>query len=638
MLCRKQVLQYFCLVASCSSLLANAVSGWSATVQDVGVDEYLLTMQWTHDPNLVQPTQVSNPGNQDGSATNGKQGVCDPDSGARATDGLLYWVPRIFAMPVSAEITQKTGVQYASVDWQPCGHKDVVICHAESHYDFHLYYVPQSEVNSYNCEGPNPTCPDTDADSNQRFFKLLKGNLPSFSDKGGNTQTFNYCVDPTSALPKSGIHYGDKSETLNEWKNPVTIIGSYDCKLTFFEPMISWKWISNTVRGGANSWPKWESGRITYDSQTYKPLPREWSVEVGPDCATSGAVSCWIRIVVRGKRCDSGGCGALPQECSQQKSCITNQLTGRMPASTPILAPSSGIMPSSSSSNSGSSGTSAGSSSSGTSSGNSGSSFSTSSGNTATGPGTSGSSLSTGGSSTAAATTPPQPVLVDPIYGSQRLTVSGLNGATQVSGRFVLGLERGIAKFLGTSKSKISILQTRVVQRRKLESELAGDVSVDTALLKLESEKVLMGGRRDEGELAGGGRGEDAQSRTRSPTRDLSSAMASTVEVDYVVQYLRVDTEAGIADKARKLAQSGGLSSTEQAELKTAMDDEISVSTDYSMRVSQATPYSTPSNSESGSSGYAMGGLTSGAKAVRLPIATQIAALLLMASPSVYML
>ena len=56
---------------------------------------------------------------------------------------------------------------------------------------------------------------------------------------------FDYCVDQTSAILQSGVHYGDTRETLDEWDSPVTIIGSHDCELLFFEPMISWRWISN---------------------------------------------------------------------------------------------------------------------------------------------------------------------------------------------------------------------------------------------------------------------------------------------------------------------------------------------------------------------------------------------------------
>lgn len=84
-------------------------------------------------------------------------------------------------------------------------------------------------------------CMDDGNSDNHRYFQLMSDNIPVRI----NEQDVDYCVDPTSAIPGSGIHYGDKSETLNEWVKPVTIMGSHDCKLTFFEPMVSWKWIQN---------------------------------------------------------------------------------------------------------------------------------------------------------------------------------------------------------------------------------------------------------------------------------------------------------------------------------------------------------------------------------------------------------
>jgi len=31
---------------------------------------------------------------------------------------------------------------------------------------------------------------------------------------------------------------------MGEWKTPVTIIGSHDCQIKFFEPMVSYKWMA----------------------------------------------------------------------------------------------------------------------------------------------------------------------------------------------------------------------------------------------------------------------------------------------------------------------------------------------------------------------------------------------------------
>jgi hypothetical protein len=75
-----------------------------------------------------------------------------------------------------------------------------VICHGESHYDFHLYYVDQDELESdeMKCDKDKPIheqimCHD-DNEQNHKYFKLMKDNIPISVDG----QNVDYCVDPTS--------------------------------------------------------------------------------------------------------------------------------------------------------------------------------------------------------------------------------------------------------------------------------------------------------------------------------------------------------------------------------------------------------------------------------------------------------
>jgi len=202
------------------------------------------------------------------------------------------------------------------------------------------------------CDGAKPMCPYHNADKNdvhlepvknRKFWKFMKGNKPIFSDREGEArENFNYCVDPTSAIPQSGVHYGDKKETLQEWKAPVTIMGSYDCKLTFFEPMFSWKWVNGRINKWQTTWPKWESGKLTYDEKAYHPLPTSWGVEVSHTCALLGRDGvkrdsidpCHIKLTVRGKRCgkDLGiDCSNPPQTCAQATNCLNGKPLGFMP-------------------------------------------------------------------------------------------------------------------------------------------------------------------------------------------------------------------------------------------------------------------------------------------------------------------
>lgn len=260
---------------------------------------------------------------------------CSGDSKENAADGQPYWMPRFFPRPVSDEIKKQTGIQFASVDWQPCGHKDITICHGESHYDFHLYYTPEQSLNSLSmCDigtqgNPRlPVCEDSLNPINAAYFKLINKNMPvsahvSSSSDGATTvqKNFNFCVDETSAILRSGVHYGDKSETLKEWQTPVTIIGSHDCELMFFEPMVSQKWIQGSISNAP--WPYYKVDNIQYNTKTFEALPSSWSIEVTEGCKT-GAATCHIKIIVEGTRCPAQGC-SLERACGDMVSCSTGQ-------------------------------------------------------------------------------------------------------------------------------------------------------------------------------------------------------------------------------------------------------------------------------------------------------------------------
>lgn len=262
-----------------------------------------------------------------------------------------------------AEVTRTTGIEFASVDWQPCGHKDIVICHGESHYDFHLYYKKQSELESddMRCDkskpiheqimcldddGPQSAC-DTSLSgascgTNHKYFKLMRDHLPVTVDG----KSVDYCMDPTSAIPASGVHYGDKSETLKEWVRPVTITGSHDCELTFFEPMVSWKWITNSAGAGSASeqWPNWKSGEIVYNQRTLDAIPTRWQVKVSDACAEGAAGTCHIQIIVYGKKCDplTGCAGKGARNCAgatASEGGVKNCLDGK------VYYTSSGVLP-----------------------------------------------------------------------------------------------------------------------------------------------------------------------------------------------------------------------------------------------------------------------------------------------------
>jgi hypothetical protein len=244
---------------------------------------------------------------------------------------------------VPPEVTALTGIRFASIDWQPCGHKDIVICHAESHYDIHFYYVEESDLAAQPvCDigspsNPNlPICMDSATNqANRDYFKLINGTIPvrmatSNRDSPGETaRDVDFCVDPTSAVLRSGVHYGDKSETLQEWRAPVTIIGSHNCELKFFEPMVSWKWISNNVYNSV--WPKHRTSNIQYrDKSAFPAIPTTWEVEVSQGCAATHlsafpSGTCTVRIVIEGDACQAGSsCSPVGvTKCGVMPDCLT---------------------------------------------------------------------------------------------------------------------------------------------------------------------------------------------------------------------------------------------------------------------------------------------------------------------------
>jgi len=351
----RELLHFFAFLSlAITSSGADMVQNWEASLEETSLGKYKLIMQWDHVHSdavmvdYVQGSKVYNPVDDP---------RCHGNSDKVADDGQPFWMPRFFPRTLSSDITAKTGFKFASVDWQPCGHKDIVICHAESHYDFHLYYATPAELNALpDCRigtstNPKlPVCEDSpDIAANHDYFKLISSPMPvklSTNMGAGGAQVQNevaFCVDPTSAILRSGVHYGDKGETLNEWKTPVTIIGSHNCTLNFFEPMVSWNWISGcgTESNSQIPWPVFKVTDIEYNNKSFVALPLGWQVEVSAGCkahdcqhrAPSG--TCHIKIVVEGNSCPPTGCPVLQRECGEIKDCLTDRTYQWTPSGSP---------------------------------------------------------------------------------------------------------------------------------------------------------------------------------------------------------------------------------------------------------------------------------------------------------------
>jgi hypothetical protein len=335
----------------CNLTAADQVSNWQAYLEPHPTDpetKYRLVFEWDH----IHNETIFVDGENGGRVYNAENDVrCNGDSSVVARDGEPYWMPRFFPRPVSEEITSVTGVKFASPDWQPCGHKEITICHAESHYDFHMYYEEESVMNALPmCEIGVPSNPDlpvcqdsATVGTNHYYFRLINHSIPlslSASAPNGNNDVLvetekSFCVDLSSAVLRSGIHYGDARETLEEWKTPVTITGSHDCQLKFFEPMFSWKWVSGCVPASQTSWPVFEVADIKYTKKGIESLPDSWKIEVDEACRATSCLPgemdpptsavCHIKLIAQGDKCPESGCTLL-RECGNIKDCSTGSM------------------------------------------------------------------------------------------------------------------------------------------------------------------------------------------------------------------------------------------------------------------------------------------------------------------------
>jgi hypothetical protein len=315
------------LVVRGSSEMVQNWNAYLATPADA--NSYKLIFEWDHDA-----SQAVVVGHQVGlKPTDDPR--CSGDSQVDAFDGQPYWLPRFFPRPVGEEIKRVTGIEFVSADWQPCGHKDITICHGESHYDVHLYYTTEATLNSWpTCDigtarNPRlPVCQDSSNPANAAYFQTINKNMPQSATVSANRNAsstthkdFNFCLDESSAILRSGVHYGDQSETLDEWKTPVSIIGSHGCQLQFFEPMVSWKWIAGFIANTA--WPFFKVENIAYNEKQFEALPSSWSINVSNSCGTQ-AGPCHIQFIVEGTKCPQAGCNR-PIDCGTMDSCTTGQ-------------------------------------------------------------------------------------------------------------------------------------------------------------------------------------------------------------------------------------------------------------------------------------------------------------------------
>jgi hypothetical protein len=124
-----------------------------------------------------------------------------------------------YALELPIEATTQTPFQHAVVNWQPRGHEPVPI-YGKPHFDFHFYMVSSAERTAITATGDD-------------VAKCLKP-VPAEQVPEGY-------ICPPMAVPQMGAHWLSKAapELAGGTFGETFIYGSYDGKVTFYEPMVS---------------------------------------------------------------------------------------------------------------------------------------------------------------------------------------------------------------------------------------------------------------------------------------------------------------------------------------------------------------------------------------------------------------
>jgi hypothetical protein len=165
----------------------------------------------------------------------------------------------------STDFYKVTGFDHLGMDWQPCGHP-AISNFGKPHFDFHLYRITSAQRDLMSCvlipgapvcAFPGGTFPDRTPFPEQTTFAGKKffavGTVtadPTHPDYGKiANMPDNFQVDLGSAVPHSSIHVYDINGAVpvDQWTNPVSIMGSYDSQIVHWEPMFPYTFVSGTT-------------------------------------------------------------------------------------------------------------------------------------------------------------------------------------------------------------------------------------------------------------------------------------------------------------------------------------------------------------------------------------------------------
>jgi len=149
-----------------------------------------------------------------------------------------------------SEFYKATGFDHLGLDWSQCGHGNAANF-GKAHFDFHLYRITSAQRDLMSCDviPGAPICAfPGDAQSTfagKKFFAVGKVTAGSGSDDGkiANMPEL-FTVDLESAVPHSSIHAYAVPVDVDQWTDPILIIGSYDSQIVHWEPMIPYTFVS----------------------------------------------------------------------------------------------------------------------------------------------------------------------------------------------------------------------------------------------------------------------------------------------------------------------------------------------------------------------------------------------------------
>lgn len=155
----------------------------------------------------------------------------------------------LISIPFPGSNTTYNPYIYVALNWNPMGHPPLDV-YSSPHFDVHFFQIPESEVNEILPAGPNATVVCTEGLSVESF---AKANIPipekCFPEGYANLN---------AVAPFMGNHYVPLDEPVvaaalsgkpdsKLWEDPSWIVGGYDGKITFLEPMVKRQFLQDMV-------------------------------------------------------------------------------------------------------------------------------------------------------------------------------------------------------------------------------------------------------------------------------------------------------------------------------------------------------------------------------------------------------